>query len=177
MEKPLLQCSRCQVKFANHDLLKSHEKNVDCPVVCPGCGAGFPNKATRLQHQQDIHNNENKESQFFEIDDAMDKKIKAKLKAYTESLRKGKMNSDPKLEKWIDDNTERYMIGRDSTAKPRLELGQWYIIFTTLTSSDVLGHPCMKPFLLILSLANISSLRLRQDESLRPCRGEDLAHS
>lgn len=87
-----------------------------------------------------------------EIDDAMDKKIKENLKAYVGSLNKGKGPIDPILERWIEANTDRYMIGR-SKPNPKLELGQWYIIFSTLASDAmVLEHPCKKSICSILIL-------------------------
>lgn len=84
-------------------------------------------------------------STLMEIDDAMNQKIKTNLKAYTDSLKKGKSRSDPELEKWVDKNTERFMVGR-SKANPKLELGQWYIYFKTLApEKDVTDHPCKNP--------------------------------
>ena len=141
----LLQCNRCQEEFKNQDLLKSHEMNVDCPIRCPNCREEFEKKTMRQAHQEEKHIEETKESRFMEIDDAMDKKIKENLKAYVDSLKKGKGPISHALEQWIAANTARYMIGRSSKANPKLELGQWYTIFSTLASeTKVLEHPCKK---------------------------------
>ncbi len=154
-KKPnLLQCTRCQEEFENQDLLKSHEMNVDCPIRCPDCREEFEKKAMRQAHQEERHLEETKESRFMEIDDAMDKKIKESLKSYVDSLKKGKGPIDPTLDQWIEANTDRYMIGRSSKRNPKLELGQWYIIFSTLASDTrVLEHPCKIPISPILILA------------------------
>jgi hypothetical protein len=138
-----LQCTRCQEVFKNQDLLDRHELNVDCPIRCPDCREEFEKKAMRQAHQEERHLEESKESRFMEIEDATDKKIKESLKAYVDSLKKGKGSTDPIREQWIEANTDRYMIGRSSKHNPKLELGQWYIIFSTLASeAKVPEHPC-----------------------------------
>ncbi len=82
-------------------------------------------------------------SKFMEIDDAMDEKIRENLKSYADSLKKGKKRSDPTMDQWIEQNTAQYMIGRPSKANAKLELGQWYTIFSTLSPGTVvLEHPC-----------------------------------
>ena len=102
----------------------------------------------RQAHQEERHLEEIKESRFMEIDDAMDKKIKERLKAYVDSLKKGKGSSDPIREQWIEANTDRYMVGRSSKHNPKLELGQWYIIFSTVASeAKVPQHPCKYPYI------------------------------
>jgi hypothetical protein len=149
----LLQCTRCQEGFKNQDLLKSHEMNVDCPIRCPDCREEFPKKSIRQTHQEERHIAETKESRFMEIDDDMDKKIKESFKAYADSLKKGKGYIDPIREQWVEANTDRYMIGRSSKHNPKLELGQWYIIFSTLTSgAKVPEHPCKESIFSILIL-------------------------
>jgi hypothetical protein len=138
-----LQCTRCQEGFKNQDLLKRHEMNVDCPIRCPDCPEEFEKKALRQAHQEERHLGEIDELRFMEIDDAMEKKIKENLKGYVDSLKKGKGSIDETREKWIEVNTHRYMIGRSSKPNPKLELGQWYIIYRTLASdAEVPEHPC-----------------------------------
>jgi len=74
----------------------------------------------------------------------LEEEMKKNLKAYGESLKnekKGKGRIDPAMEKWIEKNTDRYMVGR-TKPNPKLELGQWYILFTTLSLEGVPEHPC-----------------------------------
>jgi hypothetical protein len=154
-KKPsLLQCTRCQEVFKNQDLLKSHEMNVDCPIRCPDCREEFDKKVMRQAHQEERHLEETKKTRFMEIDDAMDKKIKENSKAYADSLKKGKGSIDPIRERWIEANTDRYMIGRPSKHNPKLELGQWYVIFKTLApEAKIPEHPCKMSICSILILS------------------------
>jgi len=136
-----LQCSRCQEEFENQETLKHHELSVDCLIKCPNCPLEFDRKALRQAHQEEEHVNDDVKSKFMEIDESMDEKIKKTLKSYGDALKKGKA-IDPAMEKWIEANTKRYMVGRRSTANAKLELGQWYTIFRTLSPREVLKHPC-----------------------------------
>lgn len=106
-------------------------------------------------------------SGFMEIDEAMDEKIKENLKCYSDSLKKGKGCSDPAMEKWITKNTAQYMIGRPLKANAKLELGQWYTIFRTLSRREVLEIPCELSFSVSCSpILNSPSLRI-WDTTLR----------
>jgi hypothetical protein len=96
----------------------------------------------RLAHQEQDHIDEDEGSQFLEIDETLDDKLKENLKTYNDSLKKGKGPIDAKMEEWIVANTQRYMNGRPSKANAKLELGQWYTIFKTLLDADVPKHPC-----------------------------------
>jgi hypothetical protein len=156
----LLQCTRCQEEFDSQELLREHEKNVDCIIRCPDCAEEFEKKALRQTHQEATHMDRRSASIYLEIDEAKDQKIKESLKRYSDSLRKGKGPLDTEIEKWIEANTARYLIGR-SAKDPRMELGQWYTIFTTLFSGTIVDHPCefRSSFLATFSLT--SSLRFR----------------
>lgn len=136
-----LQCNRCQQKLKNQKSLKDHEKNVDCPIRCPTCHQEFDKKALRQIHQEKEHPEPEEGSQLLEIDDILDEKLKEKLKAYSDSLKKGKGSADAKMEEWIKANTERYLIGRPAKANAKLELGQWYTMFKVLSSEEVPKHP------------------------------------
>ena len=141
-----LQCSDCQDKFESQEELKSHKEDVDCLIRCRDCPEVFDTKAKRTDHQREIHPEEETELSFLEIDDAIWKRIKENLKAYSESVKKGpkgKGRSDPGLESWVEANTARFMIGRSARTNPKQELGQWYTIFKTLApSAEILEHPC-----------------------------------
>jgi DNA-directed RNA polymerase subunit RPC12/RpoP len=142
-----LQCNRCQDEFSNQDELKSHELNVDCAIRCPECSDVFLTKAERQEHQKENHFEESNSDAFQELDEAMWKKIKDSLKLYADSFKKkGKVPSDPdaERERWVIANTPRYEAGRsDAKFNSKLELGQWYTIFTTLAPNmKILDHPC-----------------------------------
>ena len=129
--------------------------NVDCPIRCPECSEEFELKAMRQAHQEQTHPPEAKESKFMEIDEAKEKQIKDNLKAYVDSLKKGKGRIDPDLEQWVEANTNRYMVGRNEKANPKLELGQWYTICSTLFG-EVAQHPCnFAPKFTVISHLNI----------------------
>jgi len=142
-----LQCSRCQKQFPNSDELKSHELNVDCAIRCPECSDEFLTKAFRQEHQKENHIEESDDVALRELDDAMWKQIKENLKLYAESLKnkKGKLSGDPDAdrERWVLANTPRYETGRsDTKVNSKLELGQWYTIFTNLAPNmKILDHP------------------------------------
>jgi len=143
-----LQCTRCQEELPNLDELKGHELNVDCPIRCLNCHEQFDTKALRQEHQKQTHFEEEDQNCFMELDDVMWKQVKDNLKAYSDSLKRGKGRVDPKLTEWVEANTARYEVGRSSKAKAnaKLELGQWYTIFKTLTSGgEILEHPCEYP--------------------------------
>ena len=143
-----LQCSRCQEEFPDPDDLRGHELNVDCPIRCPDCPDEFLTKALRQDHQKQSHLEQESDPVLIEIDEVMWKQVKDNLKAYTDSLKskKGKTSSDPnsERERWVVANTARYETGRSKTkVNSKLELGQWYTIFTTLAPNvKILDHPC-----------------------------------
>ncbi|KAH8590140.1 hypothetical protein B0O99DRAFT_311107 [Bisporella sp. PMI_857] len=136
----LLQCSRCQKTFKSKEKFDDHEVNDDCPIRCPICNMEFEQKSFRQTHRIKDHNEENsKLLEFIEIDEHLDKKLREALKAWGDSVKnkKGKGATDPAMEEWIERNIQRYMIGRQPTANARLELGQWYTMFQTLSARDV----------------------------------------
>lgn len=138
-----LKCSDCQEYFENQKSLKNHATTVDCEICCPYCDETFSKKATRTAHLNGKHPEGGNTSVFKEMDDALWKKLKENLKAFADSLRKGKGPQDPKFTKWIEQNTSRYMIGRPANSNPILELGQWYITFHTLSMQEhIPEHPC-----------------------------------
>src|ERR1700722_19591595 len=144
MKPNLLQCSSCLQEFPNQDDLKKHNTDFDCSIRCPDCLEIFQTKAMRRDHQKERHM-EAKESNFMEINEVMSKNIKERLKAYNNSLKKGKTPIDAELDQWVDANTARYNVGRH-LANPKLELGQWYTIFRVLASNGTVSeHPCKKP--------------------------------
>lgn len=82
-----------------------------------------------------------------EIGQATWKTITDNLKIYTDALKKGKRKETikPELEQWVEANRARFEIGRSARARAsaKLELGQWYIIFTTLRRQNIMpDHPC-----------------------------------
>ena len=143
-----LQCSRCQDEFPTADELKSHELNVDCAIRCPDCPDEFSSKALRQEHQKEHHSGEADDPLLRELDDMMWKQIKEKVKLYTDVVKnkKGKASGDPDSdrERWVLANTAKYEAGRSKTKfNSKLELGQWYTIFTTLAPNvKILDHPC-----------------------------------
>jgi hypothetical protein len=102
----------------------------------------------RQDHQKQSHFEQENDPILREIDEVMWKQIKDNIKAYTDSLKnkKGKASSDPdpEREKWVLANIPRYEIGRKKTkVNSKLELGQWYTIFTTIApQAKILDHPC-----------------------------------
>jgi hypothetical protein len=177
-----LQCSRCQGDFTDLDELRGHELNIDCPIRCadPDCPDEFLTKALRQDHQKQCHLEQESDPVLREIDDGMWKQVKDNLKSYTDSLKskKGKSSNDPNIdrEKWVANNIPRYETGR-TKVNSKLELGQWYTIFTTLAPNvKILDHPCKLSVCLLCSDTQMmSSLRVR-NSSLRLCRGENFVH-
>ncbi|KAM7217093.1 hypothetical protein V8F06_007492 [Rhypophila decipiens] len=128
------RCGSCQVTFETNELLQDHVDNVDCPVKCPECMQEFKSKPARKTHHDEKHATPDRnEIALAYIDDEKYKEMKGNLKGYSESLRKGKRTQDDTLADWISKNTEEFMKGRDpDTINPQLQLGQWYIMFTTV---------------------------------------------
>lgn len=141
-----LQCTRCQGIYLNQDELKSHELNVDCAIRCPDCSDEFYTKAQRQEHQRENHPEEANDPVLREVDEAMWKQIKDNLKVYTDTVKRRRSAADPDAdrEKWVLANTPRYEAGRSKTRfNSKLELGQWYTMFTTLAPDvKILDHPC-----------------------------------
>jgi DNA-directed RNA polymerase subunit RPC12/RpoP len=144
-----LQCSRCQDDFPDSDELKGHELNVDCAIRCPDCGEGFLSKVLRQEHQKENHLEDASDPLLRELDDTIWKQVRDNLKIYTDSLKNKKGgpsgDPDPERERWVLANTPRYERGRATKLKAnsKLELGQWYTMFTTLApNTKVLDHPC-----------------------------------
>lgn len=139
-----LRCNRCQDDLSSEEDLKAHELNVDCPIRCLDCREEFDTKAQRQQHQKRSHPEDANEPAFMELDESLWKIVKEKLKAYTDTVKRGKGCIDRELEQWVQTNTVEYEIGRSSKAKgnSKLELGQWYIIFKVLAKGEeVSKHP------------------------------------
>lgn len=83
------------------------------------------------------------------IDEDTNIRIKKRLDQFTKSLKaEAKGKQDQKLEDWISSNEEAFMVGRNpKKAKPRLELGHWYILFAELfPEAQIPGHPCESIF-------------------------------
>ncbi|KAH8790699.1 hypothetical protein BGZ57DRAFT_876173 [Hyaloscypha finlandica] len=143
-----LQCSRCQDEFRDQDELKSHQLNIDCAIRCPDCVHVFPSKAQRQEHQKENHLEDENDPLLRELDDSIWKQIKDNLNVYTTSLKNKKGGPsgipNPERERWVLENIPRYENGRSSKLKAnsKLELGQWYTIFTTLAPNmKILEHP------------------------------------
>jgi len=137
-----LQCNRCQELFKNKEELKHHDLNSDCPIRCPICRQEFGRKSIRQTHQDEKHVNENRGSQFMEIDEVLDDQIQKNLKSFRDSLKKGKAPMDPTLDQWIESNTKFYLIARPQKSNAQLELGQWYTMYSTLSPNANVPHPC-----------------------------------
>ncbi|CZR69924.1 uncharacterized protein PAC_19825 [Phialocephala subalpina] len=143
-----LQCSRCQKEFLSREELRSHDEDIDCPVTCLICANVFPNKEKRQQHRKQAHNDDQRDI-FKEIGQTLWKTINDNLKTYTSTLKKakgkGKATVDPDLERWVEANKPRFEVGRPAKAQAsaKLELGQWYIIYTTMgRQNPIPEHPC-----------------------------------
>lgn len=123
----------------------------------------FYTKALRQEHQKETHPEEPNDPVLREVDDAMWKRIKDNLKIYTDNMKRRRPSSDPDAdrENWVLANTPRYEAGRSTKFNSKLELGQWYTIFTTLApNTKVSDHPCELRCHKILTGANKISLRL-----------------
>lgn len=131
--------------------------NVDCPVRCAECKQEFNSKPARKTHHDKEHAvSDANQIDITYIDDEKYAEMKSLLKAYSESLRKGKRTQNPQLENWILNNTEAFLQGRDPEINPQLQLGQWHIMFTTLfPGSAVPEHPC-RFWLCLVLLARIA---------------------
>ncbi len=122
--------------------------NVDCAIRCPDCPDEFVTKALRQEHQKESHLEEAHDPILRELDENMWKKVKDNLKVYTDYVKnkRGGPSGDPDPERtrWVLANTPRYESGRSKTkVNSKLELGQWYTIFTTLApNTKILEHPC-----------------------------------
>jgi len=137
------RCSNCQQDFENEELLKNHTMRVDCVICCPECEEKFAQKSMRTSHQEEMHSNGGRSVTYMELDDDLWKILKDKLKAFTDSIKRGSATIDPELLKWVAKNTPRYEQNRDATASPLHDLGQWYITFHTLNfQADIPDHPC-----------------------------------
>ena len=141
-KKNSFQCSDCQEVFEGEIELKAHRENVTCNILCSECQQKFDCREMRMSHCSEVHAKQTDQSPFREIDDDLETKIKRHLKTFADGLKKGKEPSDDERERWIRANKEKYMRGRDDNANPRLELGQWYIIFTTLFPQIQVPEPC-----------------------------------
>jgi hypothetical protein len=143
-----LQCNRCQDDFTISDELKSHELNVDCAIRCPECPEVFFTKALRQEHQKESHLEKATDPVLRELDDNLWKLIKDNLKIYTDCVKNKKGgpsgDPDPQRERWVLANTPRFENGRSKTkVNSKLELGQWYTIFTILAPNmKISEHPC-----------------------------------
>lgn len=143
-----LQCTRCQVEFGTTEEFQTHELNVDCAVTCPECGEVFTTKALRQEHQKESHPEEEIDRVLRELDDNSWRVIKDALKLYTDIVKGKKSKSagdlDTDREDWVQSNLLRFEAGRSNTkVNARLELGQWYTIFTTLAPTVTISeHPC-----------------------------------
>jgi hypothetical protein len=149
VKKPnMLQCSTCLTEFPNQDELASHAATVDCLARCLECEKEFGSKALRLAHQQNKHFAEASEGLLLELDEKKWKKIKEDLKGfntYSDWLKKGTCEPKPEIETWIDANVALYEYHRSDKAKARarIELGQWYVIYTALAPHmKIVDHPC-----------------------------------
>jgi len=141
-KKNAFQCSDCQEVFEGKTELKAHRENVTCHILCSECQQEFSCREMRMSHYAEVHAKQTDQSPFREIDDDLEAKVKKRLKSYADGLKKGKELSDDERESWIRANTKKYIRGRDDNANPRLELGQWYIIFSTLFPQIQVPEPC-----------------------------------
>jgi len=141
-KEKVLRCSDCQEVFEGKTELKDHKENVTCVIRCSECQQEFSCREERMSHYSEAHEKQTDQSPYREIDDDLETKIMTSLKTYADGLKKGKETIDDERERWITANTEKYMRGRDDNANPWLELGQWYIIFTTLFPQIQVPEPC-----------------------------------
>lgn len=154
-KRNIFQCSDCQEVFEGKMELKDHRENVTCHIICSECQQEFSCREMRMSHYSKVHTKQADQSPFREIDDDLEAKVKKRLKTYADGLKKGKELNDDEREKWISANTNKYMRGRDDNANPRLELGQWYIIFTTLFPQIQVPEPCKSHNIVVFAVLTI----------------------
>lgn len=57
-------------------------------------------------------------------------------------MKEGKNVVDNERDQWIRAHTEKYRMGRPDDTDPRIDLGQWYIIFTQIFPGIKIPEPC-----------------------------------
>lgn len=135
------RCNRCQESFETLTDLDHHEDKVNCPLLCQACRLQFKSKEQRQAHWIQAHVREVNTSIILEIDECQKELIKRTLKTYSNSLKKNGNFDDHGMEQWIKDNTIKYTIGRKNP-RAKLELGQWYILFRSLSQGKIPPQPC-----------------------------------
>lgn len=135
------------------DSLDSHQKNIDCPIRCADCTEIFHTKSDRMSHCQAKHGNMTGNWGVVDIDEELGRRITSNLKAFSDAhcrLRKGtKRNTEGGFDisiilTWATSNVERYRLGRKNN-HANFELGQWYIIFSTVFPEvQVPDSPCKR---------------------------------
>ncbi|KAK0622563.1 hypothetical protein B0T14DRAFT_150042 [Immersiella caudata] len=131
----VLRCHICQRTFHIEAELEHHTHHDDCPVRCPeqACGMQFPSKSQRTTHMAEQHPASNRDLAIDDLDEKKHASLKKCLQQYTSALKKGKAVGDRARDDWVAANTNGFMVGRlGAKINPLLELGQWYVVFTTL---------------------------------------------
>ncbi|KAK4444359.1 hypothetical protein QBC34DRAFT_309135 [Podospora aff. communis PSN243] len=131
------RCHICQKSFKTESELEDHTRHDDgCRVRCPepACGMEFPNKSQRDAHVAEQHPATDCDPALNDMDEKMHTTMKKCLRQFTSALKRGRAVGDRARNDWVEANTNDFMEGRSSDPKinPLLELGQWYVVFTTL---------------------------------------------
>ncbi|KAK5657955.1 hypothetical protein OQA88_2507 [Cercophora sp. LCS_1] len=141
------KCHNCQDNFPTDADLRRHSSDVDCFARCAECNEEFSSKKARSEHIASNHLGASHHPHMRDMDGETQQKLKASLKSFTDSLRRSDEGQDAARDRWISANIDEFKIGRDPKINPRLELGQWYIMFAVLfPGTQVPEHPFYEDF-------------------------------
>jgi hypothetical protein len=104
----------------------------------------FGSKSQRATHMAEQHPVSSRDPAMEDLDENMHANLKKCLQKYTSALKKGKAAEDRARDEWVEANTRQFMVGRsEAKINPLLELGQWYVVFTTLfPRAPIPESPC-----------------------------------